>query len=244
MYGDKHHMSRKGTDIRRLILFIVLGLFASIYGLNRLRNGGSMTILERMRTQLRPYWIPVESGGIAFIADLDEEKNNEVFARVFPDFSEMDPSSKATRDICTTIETFFRTAVLPPGEYHLENYHRLYAHGNTIQFDSNGNPPIDIPEGKSFVFTVTEDHIRLIRHISFGCWRGIRDGVIELMDYKRPYGDMTYYDIDMADALGETIPNDEQRNSIESDDQHSRYLRLHGQMLFAVQAFWQYAVLP
>ncbi len=58
------------------------------------------------------------------------------------------------------------------------------------------------------------------------------------MDPKRPYGDMTYFFIDMAEALGEPVPRDDKGQAVFSSEAEQRYERLHGEMLFAVQAFW------
>jgi hypothetical protein len=62
------------------------------------------------------------------------------------------------------------------------------------------------------------------------------------MDMKRPYGDMTYYFIDMADALDEPLPPRDAHNRLEfTPQQIERYVQLHREMLFAAQAFWRYA---
>jgi hypothetical protein len=66
-------------------------------------------------------------------------------------------------------------------------------------------------------------------------------GIIELMDMKRPYGDMTYYFLDMADALGEPPVRDADDEPEFPPQQTERYLQLHREMLFAAQAFWRYA---
>jgi hypothetical protein len=66
------------------------------------------------------------------------------------------------------------------------------------------------------------------------------ESYIEVIDSKRPYGDLTYFFIDMADALGRPImPEGRELSTHEIED----YQRLHGQMLWAVAAFLRYAKL-
>ena len=66
--------------------------------------------------------------------------------------------------------------------------------------------------------------------------------VIEIMDAKRPYGDMRYYYIDMAEALGDgPLPRNKDDQPDPTPEQEKRYLDLHRSMLFAVQAFWVHA---
>lgn len=66
---------------------------------------------------------------------------------------------------------------------------------------------------------------------------------IEIMDPKRPYGDMTYFFIDMAAALGRPITRDRDGHPDFSAQEKKDYQRLHGEMLWAVAAFLRYAKL-
>jgi hypothetical protein len=53
---------------------------------------------------------------------------------------------------------------------------------------------------------------------------------------------MTYYFIDMADALGERLPPRDAEDTPQfTPQQINRYVQLHKEMLFAAQAFWTYA---
>jgi hypothetical protein len=136
------------------------------------------------------------------------------------------------------ISAFFDTAKFEPGVYQLENYHREYAVDGKIRFDSDGHEDTVLPEGESFDFTVTGEHLKLLRHLNIRSW----DTFIEAMDPKRPYGDMTYYFIDMSEALGEPVPpRDANRTPLYAKEQIERFLKLHREMLFCVQAFWAYA---
>ena len=53
---------------------------------------------------------------------------------------------------------------------------------------------------------------------------------------------MTYYFIDRSEALGEQPPPRDATNlPLYTKEQIERFLKLHREMLFAVQAFWVYA---
>jgi hypothetical protein len=208
----------------------------------------SASRLAELREQLRPYWIPGEAGGIALLTGLgleDEEnegsnESKEFFkslaARV-PEVAQVVPDdervAKLVRILVDDVSAFLAEGKLAPGPYQLDNYHLDYAlHGKLI-FNADGDPPIALPAERMFTFTVTEEHLKLLRHVHT---RGFH-GEIELMAMKRPYGNMTYYFYDMADALGEPLPDD----TYFTPQQIERYLQLHREMLFAAQAFWCYA---
>jgi hypothetical protein len=95
-----------------------------------------------------------------------------------------------------------------------------------------------MPNERQFTFTLTREHLLLIRHMNTRMW----ENFIEIMDAKRPYGNMGYYFIDMAAALGEPpLPRDKNNDVQPTPQQAARYVQLHRDMLFAVQAFWTYA---
>jgi hypothetical protein len=151
-------------------------------------------------------------------------------ARIVPEDEQV---AKLVRILADDVSAFLAAGQLAPGPYQLDNYHLDYALDGKLIFDANGNPPIALPADRTFTFTVTEEHLKLLRHVHTS---GLR-GEIELMAMKRPYGNMTYYFYDMADALGEPLPDD----TYFTPQQTERYLQLHREMLFATQAFWRYA---
>jgi hypothetical protein len=194
--------------------------------------------LAHMRKHLRPYWVAMEAGGMFLLPSMDEAKA----AVFFQDLAARMPPPGREKDMYDTlsgeISEFFETAKFAPGVYRLENYHQEYAVDGKIRFDSDGHEDTALPEGESFDFTVTEDHLKLLRHLNIRSW----DAFIEVMDPKRPYGNMTYYFIDMSDALGEPHPpRDANRTPLYTKEQTGRFLKLHREMLFCVQAFWAYA---
>ncbi len=117
-----------------------------------------------------------------------------------------------------------------------EAFDILLAHGKlapgTYQYD---NPLVAIPwaaqalpdelanlaKDKVVSFQLTERHLKLLRHANWGAM---------MMNPKRPYGDMTSFELDMADILGE--PHNEKR-----------LWKLHTEMLSALQVYLQNAKL-
>ncbi len=204
------------------------------------------TIAE-LRTILKPYWIPEEMGGVALLADImDEQKNDEKMSVFFKNFPEIDVNDKHQKwsllaeQIAGLCDDFFHHASLKPGVYELENYHLSYAYQGILPLDAEDGKPIVLPKQATFQFTLTEEHLKLLGYLNI---RGFH-GYVELMDAKRPYGNYSYYYVDMANALGEPVPKDADGEPAFTSEQLSRYSELHRQMLFAVQTFWRYANYP
>lgn len=201
--------------------------------------------LGHMRNQLRPYWTPIEAGGVFLLADVDEIK----YWQFLEDFYSLPEAVEAASDkarimvlsdlLSRDARRFFELAELAPGTYELENYHLDYAQDGKLAFsvyDDEHSEPFTLPAERSFVFELTAEHLKLLRHMNTRDW----SGYIEAMDPKRPYGDMTYHYIDMADALGEG-PLARNADGYADEALGKRYDKLHQEMLFAIQAFWQYA---
>jgi hypothetical protein len=201
--------------------------------------------LAFMRAHMRPYWFASEAGGICLATGADDEAN----AGIFNEFLRRVPETATAKEMrerwailqnimVDDLIAFFATAKLPPGHYELENYHLAEAADGGLAFDMHGHAPIELPPSPRFTFVVTSEHVRLIARMNTRIWQN----VIEIMDAKRPYGDMSYYYIDMANALGEApLPRDRDNKLQLTRPQEERYLDLHRSMLFAVQAFWVHA---
>jgi hypothetical protein len=203
----------------------------------------SASRLAELRKRMRPFWIPMEAGGIAllcssYMVDPDQfQREDERFfkalaARV-PELAEIVPEeqrAELVRILVGDVETFLQAGKLAPGPYQLDNYHLDEAPDGKIDVNFDGDPPIVLPAERIFTFTVTDEHLKLLRHL----YTTEMDGCIRLMKPKRPYGDCTYYFYDMADALGKPRPDYE-------GPEIERYRQLHREMLFAAQAFWRYA---
>ena len=183
----------------------------------------------------------MEAGGIFLLSDMDDKLNAAAFTALL----NQTPEAKVGRNewarladiLAKEVQPFFGKGLLSPGSYTLENYHTAYAENGAIQFNADGDAPTPLPAGKTFTFTVTTEHLALLRRMNVRSWQSY----VEVMDPKRPYGDMTYYFIDMADALGDKIPRNAAKEAAFSAQQIARYKKLHREMLFAVQAFWKYA---
>jgi len=203
-------------------------------------------VLAEMRASLRPYWVPMESGGIFLLAGMDEYKNEQAFNRLmtkFPQAAGKIPELQQTvfaETLASICADFFQNGKLEPGTYQLDNYHLSYANKGQLIFDSNRSRPTPLPKDAKINFKLTSAHLDLMRSMNTRDW----ENMVELMDPKRPYGDATYYYLDMASALDEPITYDANKHAKFSPASIKRYTQLHREMIFAVQAFWQYAKMP
>ena len=84
--------------------------------------------------------------------------------------------------------------------------------------------------GEGGTFTVTSEHLKLLRALR---WEGL------MVNAKRPYGDMTYFELDMADVLGE--PSVQEADGQLPAAQAERLGRLHEETRLALQDFLQHA---
>jgi hypothetical protein len=122
---------------------------------------------------------------------------------------------------------------------------QLLAHGRieagTFRYD---NPLVALPfasqmlpaeiaslaNEKAVTFTLTGRHVTLLRQAN---WRG------PVMDPKRPYGDSTYFELDMADILGEHLAKTADGQLMDQDQK--RLWKLHTETLPALQVYLQKA---
>jgi hypothetical protein len=202
--------------------------------------------LAALRKHLRPYWYPAKAGGIILMLEDEDAEANEDF---IDDFAARVPEVVAIPPIerwnvldamlTNDVKGFLSTAKLAPGAYKLENYH-LRGHEEGPPFDALRNPPIVLPRDRRFEFTVTTDHLKLLRHLNTEVWFG----AIRLIYPKRPYGRFSRGDnfLEMAESLGEfQIPRDANELPQFMQLQTDRHLKLHQEILFAAQAFWTFA---
>jgi hypothetical protein len=161
-------------------------------------------LIATLRTSLHPYWVSAEAGGIILMGDVnDEEANRAVFDNILALFPAIaaggdDKWENLADELCKIAHHFLQTYRLAPGPYELDNYHRALAQDGELQLNQWNSPPIKVPPEDRFTFVVTSEHLTLMRNVNTRTW----ENFVELMDLKRPYGDMTYFYIDMADALG------------------------------------------
>lgn len=164
------------------------------------------------------------------------------------------PAALAVRhvEMVAALRVALRQGTIRPGAYVLKNIDPKSAIDriNKLRSMMPGKPPPVTagfaPDGR---FELTEDHVKLLRAISV---RWAYDEAIEAMaegdwpaariDAKRPYGDRSYFTMDMAEALGaklETGADGKLMPPAAAED--ARLMTLHAEMLGALQAFVEHA---
>ncbi|WP_198085920.1 hypothetical protein [Variovorax sp. E3] len=97
---------------------------------------------------------------------------------------------------------------------------------------AQGHYAFQPPVGRREAFDVTDEHIRLLQRAN---WRTF------MIDCKRPYGDFTHFEIDMADILGLPLKKDAKGHAQIGKDAEQRMDALHADMLYALQAYIRFA---
>jgi hypothetical protein len=169
-------------------------------------------------------WAPIESGAAAVMisplqADGEEEPGPALYADIarragLPsvDRQQID---QLLAEMPEALAQVLEHGTLEAGSYRYDN--PLVA----ISFAEQMLPAelAHLAKEKSVSFAFTAQHAKLLRHAR---WRGL------FMDPKRPYGDMTSFELDMADIL--KVPADQQR-----------LWKLHTETLPALQIYLQKA---
>ncbi len=135
------------------------------------------------------------------------------------------------RALGDALALFLQNASLKPGRYQYHNPLAKLAPSDVFDLfrdDETGQTPEHI------TFDVTPEHLKLIRNLSLG-WDDEYE--VPAVDPKRPYGDMTWYTVEMAVHLGDSPPKDANGRAILSDAQELHLMRLHREMQPAVQIF-------
>lgn len=138
------------------------------------------------------------------------------------------------------LQLALHTARLEPGTYHYDNYFRQFQHPDLSAF----MPPLfdtweqysaykhmPVPTGNTVSFQLTDAHLKLVRGLRVD-WN--QPQTYTGINFKRPYGDMTYFELDMAAILGIPVPYNAQKQVSFSDDQRRHFHTLHTGMLFAL----------
>jgi len=187
-------------------------------------------------------WAPIEAGAPAVLCSplLVTEDSEHPSAALYADVAARaglklsSPPSDADRrridelmrELPQALAQLVQRASLQPG---------TYSYRNPLVGSLQGARAPDGAEGKaaeSVTFDYTPDHAKLLRHAN---WRGL------FMDPKRPYGEMTFFELDMAEILGESVPRAQDGAPSFAPGQQERYDRLHAQMLEALQVFLVHA---
>lgn len=178
---------------------------------------------------------------------------SDLLAQLGEVFGTDDPDVQALRHIemYATMARFVRHATLDPGRYPLVNIEpadvRVALRGYGELSDE------DLGLAGDGTVAVTADHLALLRGIDIR-WPSeyengdrLDDGRFPAAtgDPKRPYGDYTFIEIDMARLLGELPPPPIDGPAVfePSPEQAARLQRLHWQMLATMQVFLERAEL-
>ncbi|WP_313442517.1 hypothetical protein [Stenotrophomonas sp.] len=213
---------------------VVLGLLlacGSRYITRPTRIGGVVSapecdeasMLAAMRQWLRPEVDFSESTGIYLDAadPADEEALTAyaALARICPPPAgrRADDAGAFAERLARIASGFIMEGTLEPGRYVLTG--------------TAGGP------GGDAVVAVTSEHLALLRSMNTRPY----GRAVMLMDSKRPYGDMSYFYIDLARALGEPVPLDASGRAAFAPEVTARYDQLHEQMIGVVRVFWRFA---
>lgn len=185
---------------------------------------------------LRVLWVPVESGapGIEFEDPLG------------PDSLSVARAALKTSDDALAIRRLAEVGLLVPR--YVETLGKL-APGR-YALPAGLAPAYDFPESGVDAegrFTLRQEHLTLLRAAN---WRTVDRHSIEsvlregdrywpmpYIDGKRPYGNSSYYQVDMARLLGEPYPVDAKGYAIADPAKDARLERLHRETLAALQVF-------
>ena len=95
-----------------------------------------------------------------------------------------------------------------------------------------GHYTFDPPLQQRAAFDVTDEHIRLLQQANWARF---------MIDCKRPYGDFTHFEIDMATMLGLPVTKDAQNRAQIGSAAEARMDALHADMLYVLQAYVRFA---
>lgn len=183
-------------------------------------------------------WMPIESGapGVDFEQPLQGGRDTLASARNALNTQDDALAIRRLAEVCRLIPRYVsQTGQLAPGRYAVP---------------AELKEPFDFPESgvdATGVFTLRDAHIKLLRSFN---WREVDARALEsvlsegdhfwpmpYVDGKRPYGDSSFYQIDMADLLGEPYQLDAKGYAITEPAKDARLARLHQETLAALQVF-------
>jgi hypothetical protein len=173
-------------------------------------------------------WVPIESGapGIDPLQPLRGELSSLEIAQQILQTDNLALAIQLLAEVCLWIPEFVASATLAPGSYRL--------------------PPDFSPEAELFEFRsehLTLLHAALWREVSaddlpYALANEEHDQALWPMPYidgKRPYGDRSYYQIDMAELLGQPYAKDAQGRYILRPEKDAALEQLHQQTRSALQ---------
>ncbi|MDV3129851.1 hypothetical protein M1247_33440 [Mycobacterium sp. 21AC1] len=206
--------------------------------------------------QARFAWDGVERGGPM----LDSERpygRRDLLAQLVEVFGSDDADDLARRhvEMYFVLARALKHGTLAPGRYALGNLCPADVRDAMRGYDGDdGVTDVDLGIDSDGRVTLTDDHLRLARAMdirwpsSSRCQDHLDMGgyPAAAADPKRPYGDFTFIEVDMARILGVLPPrsaSDEAGIFEPGTDLAHRLQRLHWQMLVTMQVFVEHALL-
>lgn len=192
--------------------------------------------------KMRVCWVPVESGapGVYPLAPLLGKGTPEAIAMRVLKTDDEAFAIRTLAEACRLLPDFVAGGgTLSPGKYAIPAEMR-----KDLGFPGSGVTPAGD-------FLLQRAHLTLLRA---ALWRTAEnDSMVKMLassdeawpapfiDGKRPYGDRTYYQTDMASLLGDPYPTDAKGSVIEDPKRDKRYEQLHIETAAALQVFMAYA---
>jgi hypothetical protein len=175
----------------------------------------------------------------------------DLLAQLAEVFATDDADALARRhvEMLLVLARALKHGVLQPGRYRLRNIGANDVRDAMRGYgDAEGLGDADLGLDADGAVAVTDEHLKLLRNIeirwpsSSECEERLEDGAYPAAaaDPKRPYGDFTYIEVDVARILGCLPPPPEGDDPavFTPEPALARHLqRLHWQMLGAMQAF-------
>ena len=196
-------------------------------------DAGDMVMLRRMHVT----WAPIEAGGP--VVEPDMIFGNADAAETAMRLTGLPKAEavKKLRALCVRLPQFITKARIEPGEYTVPAEFR----------ESFADPAHGLnSEGK---FTLTRQHLILLQQ---GLrWENRRDDgdeefwPVQGINFKRPYGDYTYYEYEMAAILGEPYTVDPATgDNVDDPAKDAALEKLHMELLGALQVVLLYGEMP
>lgn len=182
--------------------------------------------IDVLRTVTVEYDPAMENGATVLDFHAARSSAGQIAARLWDHFI----LSKARKsELEASFEIFLAFAELEPGQY-------------AIAPDDVTDYRVDAPKALRVTvppkFQFTEQHLKLLKHAN-GRWDDFYDSLI--INPKRPYGDMSYFELDMADILGMPIMRDGKDEPKISPAQQAIFDGLFRDLPMSLQTFLKYA---
>jgi hypothetical protein len=130
----------------------------------------------------------------------------------------------------TALQIVLRFAQIQPGTYTIENQLLTRYDMDEIRADAEHNM-IQIPQSEQITFELRPEHIKLLRNANADAF--LYFGTCGL-NSQRPYGAMTYWEIDAAHVLGMPVYRDQNGVPNFTEEELTKLRGLHHDMLIAV----------